>query len=80
MSVNPDDPSARPQTPSASGAPGTEADRLRDRYKAIGDAQGHKFGEGGPGAKPPDFNAPLPSAVPVAKPAQATPTPQAPPP
>ena len=35
---------------------GTEADRMRAQYKAIGDAQGHKFGEGAPGSKPPDFN------------------------
>lgn len=35
---------------------GTEADKLRAQYKAIGDAQGHKFGEGLPGTKPPDFN------------------------
>jgi len=40
--------------------PGTEADRLRSQYKAIGDAQGHKFGEGPPGSKPPDFNLKLP--------------------
>jgi hypothetical protein len=47
-------------TPSgAAGAvSGTEADRLRTQYKAIGDAQGHKFGEGLPGQKPPDFNRP----------------------
>ncbi|MGH9658802.1 MAG: rod shape-determining protein MreC [Bryobacteraceae bacterium] len=36
--------------------PGTEADRLRERYRAVGEAQSHKFGEGGPGSKPPDFN------------------------
>ena len=35
---------------------GTEADKLRTHYKAIGDAQNHKFGEGLPGSKPPDFN------------------------
>jgi rod shape-determining protein MreC len=35
---------------------GTDADRLRERYKRIGEAQGHVFGEGGPGARPPDFN------------------------
>lgn len=35
---------------------GTDADRLLRRYKAIGDAQGHTFGEGLPGSKPPDFN------------------------
>jgi rod shape-determining protein MreC len=34
----------------------TEADRLRERYQAIGEAQKHKFGEGLPGSKPPDFN------------------------
>jgi rod shape-determining protein MreC len=64
----PADPGATPAAPLAA-APGTEADRLRDRYKAIGDAQGHKFGEGGPGAKPPDFNAPLPATPAPAPPA-----------
>ena len=73
QSAPPDDPSA--PAPSASAAPGTDADRLRDRYKAIGDAQGHKFGEGGPGAKPADFNAPLPPAAPASKPAAPTPPP-----
>jgi rod shape-determining protein MreC len=34
---------------------GTEADKLRQQYKAIGDAQNHKFGEGAPGSIPPDF-------------------------
>jgi rod shape-determining protein MreC len=38
---------------------GTAADRLRSRYKAIGDAQNHVFGEGLPGSKPPNFNLPL---------------------
>jgi len=33
----------------------TEADRLRDRYKKIGELENHKFGEGLPGSKPPDF-------------------------
>jgi len=37
-------------------AAGTDADRLRQRYLQIGEAQGHKFGEGLPGSKPPDFN------------------------
>lgn len=36
-------------------APGTAADKLRQEYKAVGDAQNHNFGEGGPGSKPPDF-------------------------
>jgi hypothetical protein len=33
----------------------TEADRLKDRYKKIGEIENHKFGEGLPGSKPPDF-------------------------
>src|SRR5687768_17921899 len=39
-------------------------------YRALGEAQNHKFGEGGPGARPPDFTglrnplAPQPAAVP----------------
>ena len=55
------------QPPPADGAPradagaagpvlNTDADRLRQRYEKIGEAQGHKFGEGTPGSKPPDFN------------------------
>jgi hypothetical protein len=34
----------------------TDADRIRDRYKRIGEAQNHVFGTGLPGSKPPDFN------------------------
>jgi len=33
----------------------TDADRLRERYRRIGEAQGHTFGEGLPGSPPPDF-------------------------
>ncbi len=36
--------------------PMTDADRLKERYRAIGAAQGHRFGEGEPGTPPPDFN------------------------
>ncbi|MGA7237989.1 MAG: rod shape-determining protein MreC, partial [Bryobacteraceae bacterium] len=46
----------------ATSATGTEADRLRARYKAIGDAQNHVFGEGLPGSKPPNFNLAAPAA------------------
>jgi rod shape-determining protein MreC len=43
-------------TPASAAPPaGTEADKLRSIYKASGDAQGHTFGEGGPGTRPPDF-------------------------
>ncbi|HUS05679.1 MAG TPA: rod shape-determining protein MreC [Bryobacteraceae bacterium] len=34
----------------------TDADRLREKYKRMGEAQKHTFGEGLPGSKPPDFN------------------------
>jgi len=36
--------------------PETDADRLRKRYQDLGSAQGHTYGEGAPGSKPPDFN------------------------
>lgn len=48
----------------APAATGTEADRLRQIYKSVGDAQGHTFGEGNPGSKPPDFTK-LPTTVPT---------------
>jgi rod shape-determining protein MreC len=74
QSLPPADTSISP-TPSAAPASGTDADKLRDRYEALGEAQGHKFGEGLPGSKPPDFNAPIP-AKPKA-PAPDLPTPPA---
>ncbi len=36
--------------------PQTDADKLKKRYREIGAMQGHTFGEGAPGSKPPDFN------------------------
>ncbi len=45
---------ASPGTESASAQ--TDADRLKKRYRELGAAQGHTFGEGLPGSKPPDFN------------------------
>jgi rod shape-determining protein MreC len=57
VAANPGEPAvaggARPPAP-ASGA-GTAADEVRTMYKASGDAQGHTFGAGAPGSKPPDF-------------------------
>jgi rod shape-determining protein MreC len=50
-------------TGSAAASGGTEADKLRAKYKAIGDAQNHTFGEGPPGSKPPNFNYPAPGAT-----------------
>jgi rod shape-determining protein MreC len=52
----------------------TDADRLRQRYKDIGDAQGHKFGEGLPGSLPPDFNLkPKPAPAPPSSPTDSKP-------
>jgi rod shape-determining protein MreC len=80
--------------PAAPGGPapvpqttGTEADKLRSIYKSVGDAQGHSFGEGPPGSKPPDFtklpSSPLPPPPPkqgVTAPAVPNATPKAQPP
>jgi len=42
--------------PGAGGAPqGTDADRLRQVYKSVGDAQHYTFGDGGVGGRPADF-------------------------
>ncbi len=58
---------------------GTEADKLRAQYKAVGDAQGHVFGVGLPGSKPPDFSKlPPPGSIPPAAP--GTPASALPPP
>jgi rod shape-determining protein MreC len=50
-------PPGNDSTPAAAApAPvGTEADRLRSQYQALGEEQKHKYGENLPGAKPPDF-------------------------
>jgi rod shape-determining protein MreC len=72
---------APPPPPEASPAaapstPGTDADRLRERYKSLGESTGHKYGERG---APPDFTRLDPPAV--QPPAQGTPArPAAPPP
>jgi rod shape-determining protein MreC len=43
-----------------SGPAGTDADKLLQKYQQIGAAENHKFGEGAPGSKPPDFNIKVP--------------------
>ena len=47
-----------PQPPAASDGytPQTDADKLKKRYRELGVMQGHTFGQGLPGSKPPDFN------------------------
>lgn len=50
-------PAPRPAgEPLAGEALVTDADRLREHYRRLGEAQGHVFGEGAPGSRPPDFN------------------------
>jgi rod shape-determining protein MreC len=78
--IAPAPPASAPATPEAgaatqpagaqpSPAAGTEADKLRQVYKSVGDAQNHTFGVGAPGSKPPDFTrlpaAPLPPGTPL---------------
>jgi rod shape-determining protein MreC len=58
----------------ADGVGLTAADKLRDQYKKIGDAQKHVFGEGGPGTPPPNFNLKVPGVNAPAAPATAAPT------
>jgi rod shape-determining protein MreC len=53
----------------------TDADRLRTRYQEVGRAQGHTFGEGAPGSKPPNFNLRVEEAAPAATPPPAKPRP-----
>jgi rod shape-determining protein MreC len=59
------------QAPQSTGAL-TTADKLKEQYQKIGDAQKHVFGEGGPGTPPPNFNLKVPGvnapAVPLAAP------------
>jgi len=50
------------QTTQPAGPAGTDADKLLQKYRQIGAAENHKFGEGAPGTKPPDFNIKLPPA------------------
>lgn len=47
---------AAPEAPVAEGILSTDADRLREHYRRLGELQGHVFGEAAPGSRPPDFN------------------------
>ena len=58
----PPPPAPGEQAVQPAGTVGTDADRLLQKYQQIGAAENHKFGEGGPGTKPPDFNLKLPVA------------------
>jgi len=63
----------------AGGTGLTPADKLRDQYKKIGDAQKHVFGVGAPGTLPPNFNLKVPGVNAPAQPApQSATTPATP--
>ena len=60
------DPNAGAVNPAGGrGGQTTQADKMFEQYKKIGDAQNFKYGEGGPGSAPPNFNikVPPPSAT-----------------
>jgi rod shape-determining protein MreC len=67
--IGPDPPADKTQPANGGSNPSliTDADRLREKYRSVGDAQNHKFGEGVPGSTPPNFN--LPNRPPAPKPA-----------
>jgi hypothetical protein len=48
------------QAAQPAGPAGTDADKLLQKYRQIGAAENHTFGEGAPGSKPPDFNIKVP--------------------
>jgi len=62
------------QQPAAAPAVGTDADKVRGFYKAVGEVENHTYGVGAPGTKAPDFNIKLPNgtSAPPAKPAGTT--------
>ena len=55
LQAPPESDAAAPQAPGQQAALTTDADRLREQYKQLGQAQNHTFGEGVPGSRPPDF-------------------------
>jgi rod shape-determining protein MreC len=77
-------PDLKPEAKPDAGAPGeaspqpratagTQADKLMDQYRKIGEAQKHTFGEGAPGTLPPNFNLKVPGVNAPAVPAGAAP-------
>ncbi len=70
----PPEVSADAEPAPARRGPETDADRLSERYRRVGSAQGHVFGEGLPGTRPPDFNL-NPASPPTKAPVGAPPKP-----
>lgn len=76
--MSPAPPQSADVAASDHGSAQTEADRLREHYQAVGDAQHHVFGEGLPGSKPPDFNLKVSAAPATGGETKAAPPPKAP--
>jgi rod shape-determining protein MreC len=53
----------------------TDADKIEERYRRLGEAQNHVYGE--TAGRAPDFNKPLPTPTPTPTPAPTTPPPPA---
>ena len=63
------------QTAERSATPpgaGTQADKLMEQYRKLGEAQKHTYGEGGPGSLPMNFNVKVPGVNAPAAPAGQT--------
>ena len=71
----PDVDNSGDDTQQTGGGALTTADKLRDDYKKIGDAQKHVFGVGNPGTLPPNFNLKVPGVNAPAQSSVATPAP-----
>lgn len=59
------------EKPAVPVGPGTQADKLMDQYRKLGEAQKYTYGEGGPGSLPMNFNAKIPGVNAPAVPAGA---------
>jgi len=73
MAAPPPADETKPEVVAPTTTPGTEADRLRSQYKALGDEQKHQWGENPPGSKPVDLTklgqSPAPGKNPATSPA-----------
>jgi rod shape-determining protein MreC len=78
IGTSPPAPAEQPANAQAAPA-GTEADKLRNLYKSVGESENYTFGDSGVGARPPDFTKLPPlngrGAAPATAPATPPPAP-----
>jgi rod shape-determining protein MreC len=79
--VKPDAPAeGAPAAGTKTNGPGTQADKLMDQYRKLGESQKYTYGEGGPGSSPMNFNVKVPGVnAPAGAPPAAGTSGQAPP-